>query len=294
MWRLEKWVPYFFLAPAGVYLLAFQGVPILQELRLSLTATSLVDPTGGSWVGLRNYYQIFSSEDFQQTLVNTVIYVIVCVVGAVGIGLIAALLLNGSFFGHAVARALIAVPWAVPGIAVALVATWMTNSQYGVVNRLLDAVGLGVPGGQILNSTTYAMPAILITTVWTLFPFCAIVLLSALQSVSAEVREAALVDGAGAWWVYRVAIWPVIRPTVGLLALLMTIWSIRRFELIWLMTQGGPAGSTKTLVIDLYSRAFQSNDLGTAAAVGMVGVAISLAVVMVSQILTKRSEGRVG
>jgi multiple sugar transport system permease protein len=74
----------------------------------------------------------------------------------------------------------------------------------------------------------------------------------------------------------------------------MTIWSIRRFELIWLMTQGGPAGSTKTLVIDLYSRAFQSNDLGTAAAVGMVGVAISLAVVMVSQILTKRSEGRVG
>ena len=175
--------------------------------------------------------------------------------------------------------ALITVPWAAPGVAIALIATWMLNAQYGIVNHVLEAVGLGVPGGPILESETFALPAILVTTIWQLFPFSTVVIIAALQSVPEELVEAARVDGAGALWTFRAATWPIIRPTVGLLALLITIWSIRRFELIWLMTKGGPLGSTKTLVIDLYSRAFQSNDLGSAAAVGMVGVVISLLVV---------------
>lgn len=99
-----------------------------------------------------------------------------------------------------------------------------------------------------------------------------------------------MMDGAGVLWSFRVVTWPVIRPTIGLLALLMTIWSIRRFELIWLMTRGGPVGSTNTLVIDLYSQAFELNDIGTAAAVGMVGVVISLLVVTASSYISRRAE----
>ncbi len=286
----SRWTPYAFLMVPVVYLTVFQAVPLLQELRLSFTRTSLLNPGNNEWVGLDNFRAIVEDPEFIRTLTTTLIYVIVCVVGAIGIGLSAALLLNADFRGRGLARALVTVPWAAPGVAIALVAAWMMNAQYGVVNRALEAVGLGVPDGQILASETYALPAVLATTVWQLFPFPTIVLLAALQSVPKETTEAAMMDGAGRWWTFRAATWPVIRPTVALLAVLMAIWSIRRFELIWLMTKGGPLGSTRTIVIDLYSRAFESNDLGMAAAIGMVGVVISLLLVTGSLIVNRRAE----
>lgn len=286
----SKWTPYLFLAPAAVYLVLFQGVPLVQELYLSFTRTSLLNPNRNTWVGLENYGEIFTDPQFLRTLTTTLVYVIVCVLGAVGAGLGVALLLNSKFPGRGIARALVTVPWAAPGVAVALIAAWMMNAQYGIVNRALEAVGLGIPDGQILTSTTFALPAILITTLWQLFPFPAIVLLAALQAVPKELTEAAAVDGASRWWTFKAATWPIIRPTVGVLALLMAIWSIRRFELIWLMTRGGPDGSTRTIVIDLYTKAFDARDLGMAAAIGMVGVIISLLLVTASLILNRHAE----
>ncbi|NJP26316.1 sugar ABC transporter permease [Microbispora sp. SCL1-1] len=288
--RGSKWTPYLFLAPAAVFILVFQVVPLVQEIFLSFTRTSLLNPTHSTWVGLDNFSHIFGDKDFRRTLLTTFIYVIVCVVGAVGSGLAVALLLNKGFRGRGWARALVTIPWAAPGIAVALIATWMLNPDYGIVNRFLDAVGLGVPGGAILDSPTYALPAILATTIWQLFPFTSVVLLSALQSVPSDLTEAATVDGAGRWWTFRAVTWQVIKPTIGLLAILMTIWSLRRFELIWLMTKGGPVGATETLVIDLYSQAFDSKQLGSAAAIGMVGVVVSLIVVADSRFVARAAE----
>jgi multiple sugar transport system permease protein len=286
----SKWTPYLFMAPAALFVLVFQAVPLAQEIYLSFTRTTLLNPTESTWVGLDNYTRIFGDESFRRTLLTTCVYVVVCVVGAVGSGLAVALLLNNAFRGRGVARALITVPWAAPGIAVALIATWMFNSQYGIVNRFLNAVGLGVPGGSILDSPRYALPAILVTTIWQLFPFTSVVLLSALQSVPQDLVEAATVDGAGRWWTFRAVTWQVIKPAVGLLALLMTIWSLRRFELIWLMTKGGPVGATETLVIDLYSQAFDSKELGRAAAIGMVGVVISFIVITASRLVARAVE----
>lgn len=288
----SRWTPYVFLAPAAVFILLFQAIPLLQQVYMSFTRTTLLNPTRSEWVGLENYERIFTDPEFHRTLMTTLVYVVICVIGSVGIGLLLALLLNRSFRGRGFARALITVPWAAPGIAVALIATWMLNAQYGIVNRFLDAVGLGVPGGAILDSQQYALPAILVTTIWQLFPFTSVVLLSALQSVPQDLVEAATVDGAGRWWTFRAVTWQVIKPTVGLLALLMTIWSIRRFELIWLMTRGGPVGSTETIVIDLYSQAFESQQLGTAAAIGMVGVLISLIVIGASRSVALIAERR--
>ncbi|MEO3926859.1 sugar ABC transporter permease [Micromonosporaceae bacterium B7E4] len=283
----SRWTPYLFLAPAALFIVVFQAIPLAQEIFLSFTRTTLLNPTRGRWVGLDNFVRIFGDEDFHRTLVTTFVYVIVCVVGAVGSGLAVALLLNKGFRGRGVARALVTVPWAAPGIAVALIATWMLNAQYGIVNRFLNAVGLGVPGGSILDSPKYALPAVLATTIWQLFPFTSVVLLSALQSVPHDLTEAATMDGAGRWATFRVVTWQVIKPVVGLLALLMTIWSLRRFELIWLMTKGGPVGRTETLVIDLYSQAFESKELGSAAAIGMVGVIISLIVITGSRLVAR-------
>lgn len=288
----SPWTPFLFLAPAAVFIVLFQAIPLLQQIYMSFTRTTLLNPTRSEWVGLDNYAWIVNDPEFRRTLVTTLVYVVVCVVGAVGIGLLIALLLDRAFSGRGVARALITVPWAAPGIAVALIATWMLNAQYGIVNRLLDAIGWGVPGGAILDSPQFALPAILVTTIWQLFPFTAVVLLSALQAVPQDLTEAATMDGAGRWWSFRAVTWQVIKPTVGLLAVLMTIWSIRRFELIWLMTRGGPVGTTETLVIDLYSQAFESQELGRAAAIGMVGVIISLAVIGASRMVTRIAERR--
>lgn len=286
----SRWTPYLFLLPAALYILVFQGVPLLQEIYLGFTRTTLLNPTRSQWVGLDNYIEIFSSPEFHRTLGTTVVYVIACVVGAVGSGMAVALLLNGRFPGRGIARALITVPWAAPGIATALIAVWMLNPQYGIVTRLLRAIGVPIQGGGVLDDPNLALIAILVTTVWQLFPFVCVVVLSALQSVPAELVEAAEVDGAGRWWTFRVVTWPVIRPTVGLLALLMTIWSLRRFELIWLMTRGGPLGTTRTLVIDLYAEAFDGQRLGTAAAIGMVGVLISLIVIAGSRFVSRAAE----
>lgn len=286
----SKWTPFFFLIPATAYIVVFQAVPLAQELYLSFTRTNLLNPTRSVWVGLENYVDVFASADFQQTLLTTLVYVVACVVGAVGSGLVVALLLNGSFPGRGIARALVTVPWAAPGIATALIATWMLNAQYGIITRVLRGMGIDVGASGVLDNPDLALIAILATTVWQLFPFVAVVLLSALQSVPAELVEAAEMDGANRRWVFRVVTWQVIKPTVGLIALLMTIWSLRRFELIWLMTRGGPLGSTRTLVIDLYSQAFDSKQLGAAAAIGMVGIVIALIVVVGSRLVANAAE----
>lgn len=286
----SKWTPYLLLAPAAIYITLFQLVPLLQEVFLSFTKTSLLNPSHNEWVGIDNYSTIFQSATFQHTLLITLVYVVVCVVGTVTIGLLVALLLNSRFPGRGIARALVTIPWAAPGIAVAVIAVWMFNAQYGIFTRLLETLGITVGQAGVLNDPNLALGAILITTVWQLFPFTAVVLLSALQSVPAELVEAAQVDGAGRWWRFRAATWPVIRPTVGLVAVLMAIWSIRRFELIWLMTRGGPLGSTQTLVIDLYSQAFDSKQLGSAAAIGMVGIVISLIIVVGARLVSRAAE----
>ncbi len=286
----SRWTPYIFLAPAALYILVFQGVPLVQEVYLSFTKTTLLNPTSSVWVGLDNYVAIFSDPSFRQTLLTTLVYVVACVAGSVGLGLLVAMLLNGRFPGRGFARALITVPWAAPSIAIALIATWMLNAQYGILTKVLRAIGIDTGASGVLDNPSLAMVAILATTIWQLVPFVAVVLLSALQSVPQELVEAAEMDGAGRWMVFRVVTFQVLKPTLALVAVLMTIWSLRRFELIWLMTRGGPLGTTRTLVIDLYSQAFDSKQLGVAAAIGMVGIVISLIVIAGSRFVARAAE----
>lgn len=288
----RAWLPYALIAPAALYLVLLQGVPLLRELQLSFTRTSLLQPNELTFVGLDNYRSLVTDPAFARTIVVTGVYVVVCVVGTVGVGLGAALLLNQRLPFKGVIRSIVIIPWAVPPVALALTASWMMNPDYGFINRTLGLIGAGDLTRVWLNDPNTALPAILVTTIWQLSPFTSLVILAALQSVSRDLVEAAQVDGAGALSRFGAVIWPTILPTVALLTVLMTIWSLRRFELIWLMTQGGPTGATNTLVIDVYRRAFQFNDLGSGAAVGMVGVVVAMVVTIAYFILTGRAERR--
>ena len=281
--RLEghPWMPYLLVLPATLYLTIFQIFPLLQELWLSFTSTSLLSPAQSEWVGLSNYQDLLGDPDFRKAIAVTLIYTLVCVISAIALGLSSALLLDAPFRGRGFARAAVTIPWAAPPVAVALISIWIYNAQYGVFGHVLRFFGLKAGALNWLDSMDYALPAVLITTVWQIFPFASVVLLAALQGVPQEQREAAIIDGADRLSVFKAVVWPTIQPSVMLLALFSTIWSLRRFDLIWLLTQGGPVGATNTLVIDVYRRAFVNQQLGQGAAVGMVGVAIALVVTVV-------------
>ncbi len=277
------------MAPVVLYLLLLDFIPLLNELYLSFTSTSLLSPRQHTWVGLENYRELVRSGAFLHAIWVTVIYTVACVLLAIGIGLGAALLLDAPFPGRGVARMLVTVPWAAPPVAVALIFTWIYNAQYGVFNFAQRAVGLDAVENW-LDTPQRALAAILIATIWQIFPFASVVILAALQGVPKELREAAAIDGAGPLAIFRAVVWPTILPSMMVLALFLTIWSLRRFDLIWLLTQGGPIGATNTLVIELYRKAFVYRDLGAGAAVGMVGLAIALIVTLFHYRVSQRIE----
>jgi multiple sugar transport system permease protein len=285
----SRWTPYVFFAPVFLYLLFLDFIPLLNELYLSFTSTSLLSPTQHKWVGLDNYRELLGSSDFLNSIWITAVYTVSCVVLAIGIGLGAALLLDEPFVGRGVARALVTLPWAAPPVAVALIFTWIYNAQYGVFNFGQKLLGFDAFENW-LDTPKRALAAILIATIWQIFPFASVVILSALQGVPKELREAAAIDGAGRMAIFRAVVWPTILPTMMILALFVTIWSLRRFDLIWLLTQGGPIGATNTLVIELYRKAFVYRDLGAGAAVGMVGLTIALIITAFHYRLSRRLE----
>lgn len=288
----ERWAPWLFILPAVLYLALFQGIPLIKELTLSFTDATLLSPDSASFVGLENYHTLFQDSVIHGVFYVTAIYTIACVTLSIGLGLGAAVLLDRAFRGRSVVRALVMIPWAAPPVAVALIFIWIYNGQYGIFNHVLQWLGVGGNEGSWLDIPSHALPAILLTTVWQIFPFSSVVLLAALQAVPEELREAAIIDRADRLNRFKAVVWPVIQPTVALLALFITIWSLRRFDLIWLMTQGGPIGATNTLVIELYRNAFVNFDLGLAAALGMTGVGIALAITLVYSILTHRAARR--
>jgi len=276
---VERNGAYLFLFPAIAYLAIFTVFPLIRGVLLSFTATKLVNPAGGRGVGLENYDYLLSSDRFWTSVVTTLLYTFFTVVFAVGIGTAGALLLNTAFKGRSIVRAIATIPWAVPTVAAALIFVWIYNNEQGILNRTTAALGLGQHGW--LVDPQYGLFAVTFATVWKLTPLVMLVMLSALQSVPHELREATWVDGATRFQSFLAVTLPHIMPTVRVITLLMTIWSIRRFEIIFLITGGGPLDVTNTLVVNVYRTAFQDQNLGRAAAIGALGLVLSLLVTVV-------------
>jgi len=280
-------VPYLFVGGAAVYLLVFTATPLLRGALLSFTDTKLLNPYGGEYVGFENYRDLLADERFASSVLTTVLYTACTVAGALVLGTAAAFAINDGFRGRAVVRAVLTMPWAVPSIAVVLVFTWIFNVGDGVANRSLAVLGIGQRGWLI--DPDLGLLSVTVVSVWKVFPFIMLVVLAALQSVPAEVRESARVDGADRLTTMREIVLPHIAPTLRILALLMTIWSLRRFDIIYLLTGGGPLDATNTLVINVYREAFGNSDLGRAAALGMLGLCLSLVVTLVYFVVERRA-----
>jgi multiple sugar transport system permease protein len=288
--RRLGWAPYLFIAVPVLYSLALSGLPLLKGLQLSFTNAKLLNPAGGRFVGLQNYQALLASPQTWSSIGVTLLYTLLVVLSAVLLGLAAALLINQYFFGRLVLRAMLTIPWAVPTVAIALVFTWMMNSGTGILNAVTERLGLG--RHEWLTDPNWALFSVTLATVWKVTPFVMLVLLAALQAVPLELVEAARVDGATPLTVFRVVTVPAILPSLRVVVLLMTIWSFRRFEIIWLLTGGGPADATNTVVVGVYRTAFSQYNLGVAAALGMLGVVMSLAVTVIYAALERQGTER--
>jgi len=238
---------------------------------------------------LRNYEDMFANPVFWSSLRITLAYVFWGTLGSFGIGLFTALLLNQPFRGRFLARILVVLPWPIPGVVAATAFTWMFNTSFGVINYILLQVGVIASPVAWFTQSGPALMAVLAATIWKGYPFFTITLLAGMQSIPKELYEAARVDGATAPQQFRHITVPALRSVMGIALVISTLWMFRVFDIIYVMTGGGPSRSTETLAIQIYREAFQYFEMGYAAAVGMVTLALSIVATLIYLRVTSRS-----
>ncbi len=262
--------------------------PLVGSLSTSLFRQSLVLP-GRSFAGLDNFRTVLA-QDFWPTLQNTLVFTVGSTVVPVLIGFALALALNTGLRGRAVLRGLFLLPWVIPGVVVSFVWLWIFNANYGLLNGIL--VGLHIVDEPVvwLGHPGSAMAAIIVAKSWASFQWIMVMLLAGLQTVPATLHEAAALDGAGAVKRFWHVTLPHLRGILGIVVLLEVIWNLQHFDMIYVLTGGGPAGSTTTFAVAVYDTAFKAFDLGTASALGALWLALILALVVVYVRVSERGE----
>lgn len=271
--RGETWTALLFSAPAMIPMLVFWIYPIFRSMAISLTDWDYISPTY-NYVGLENYATIFSSSAFTKSMGTTVLFAIYTVLPSMAIGLMLALVFQKTFKGRSVYRALLFSPWVTPTVAVSIVWVWLFNVDSGLLNHVLASLKL--PTSRWLSSRDTALLSVSLVTVWKSFGYAMIFYASALEKVPEQLYEAASIDGAGFWSRFVHITFPGISPTTFFLMVMMMITSLQAYDQIQILTQGGPAGSTRTLLYLYYQYAFRDYKMGEATAIAAVLMALTV------------------
>jgi multiple sugar transport system permease protein len=271
--RIECFI---FILPLLV-VLAMVAIPIAQTATMSLSDYDVLSGSRAhAFVGLDNYSGVLGLPRFWRMARITLWYTLFSVVGKMAAGLMVALILNAKVIGRGFLRSLIVIPWAMPGIVVAMLFTLLLDPLYGVINASLESVGLIHTGIPFISEVNLALPVVICIGIWKNFPFVALMLLAALQGVPPELYEAAEVDGASGLQKFLSITWPMIFPVWIIMLILQVVGTIKEFDLIFLVTAGGPALSTNVIGLDIYRNAFKFFKLGEASAEGIILMAICL------------------
>ncbi|WEO93874.1 sugar ABC transporter permease [Streptomyces sp. FXJ1.172] len=273
-----QWAAWGFLAPVTLYLALFYAYPLYRNLDLSLrnyTVRSFVQGDA-PFTGLANYRTVFDDPTFAPALLHTALFTAVCLVFQYAIGLALAVFFNQNFRLSATLRALFLVPWLLPLIVSASTWSWMLGSESGVVNAALHALGVGPVNW--LTSPSWSLTSVIIANIWIGVPFNLVVLYSGLQSIPASLYEAAALDGANAWQRFWRVTFPLLRPVSAITLLLGLVYTLKVFDIIWIMTKGGPADSSTTFATWSYQLGFGNllPAFGPGAAVGNLLVVAAL------------------
>ena len=263
----QTYIAYALIAPAALYIILIVAWPLLETIRLSFTNSSLA---GEDYVGLENYQKMFSSKKFNGIVTRTFVWMFFSVSLKLIIGLIGAVLLNANLKGRSIFRVLVMPPWVVP-IAIGMLGwLWLYNGYFGIIAGVGMRTGiLDGPFGFLAYKQS-AFISTIIADVWVGTPMVTVFFLAAMQGVPRDLYEAAYCDGASRWDRFFKITLPQITPVIITMSLLSAIWTFNSFEIIWILTEGGPRGSTTTLIIDTYKQALGNYKFGRGAARAVV------------------------
>lgn len=277
------------LAPAVVALLTIVGYPLVETLRLSFTSTELIGG-GGGFVGLDNFASALGSADFWSSLRITVTFTVLTVAIEMVFGLLVALLLNLKLRGRGFVRGLLIIPWALPTVINAMMWRVIYNPEFGALNAGLQQMGIIGEYRSWLGDPDVALYAVAVADIWKTVPLVALILLAALQGVSQELRDAASIDGAGPLARFWTVTWPAILVPVSIVVVLRIIEAVKVFDVIWVMTHGGPLNATRSLAILVYQQAFSFHHSGYGAALSLLSVVLSLVLIAFYVVSLRRQQ----
>lgn len=278
--------PYFYIIPSIIIVFVFIIIPILFGIKTSFTHYKLNDPNI-FFCGLENYKLVFRDKVFFTSLKNSFWWVVISLFFQVILGVILALCLNKPFKVRGIYQAIVLAPWAVSGFLIGLIWKWLFNAQYGLINDILMRLHfINAPIGFLSQENTSLLSSI-VANIWYGIPFFAIMTLAALQSIPDEIYEAADIDGATPFnKLFKITL-PYIKPTLLVTILLRVIWIFNFADIIYTMTNGGPANSSEILATFVIFKAYTELDFGQASAVGLIFMVILFVYVMLYTWLTK-------
>lgn len=261
-----------FIGPGLLITILLISYPVLYILYLSFV-DGIKSP---KLVLFNNYLKIINLNNFGEILENTVIWTITTVVFAFLLGLISALLIEQSFVkGKRFWRSILLLAWVTPGVAKATIWKWMYSQDFGILNYLLTSLHIVKQPIAWLSSTQMSLPSVIIVQIWSSFPFAMLMLSAGLQAIPTELYEAAKLDGANSLQTLRHVVIPMLNNVIFITVLILSIWALNEFSVIWIITQGGPAGSSQVLALKVYEL-FRSFDINAAAATAVMQLVISL------------------
>jgi multiple sugar transport system permease protein len=279
---------YVLLLPGLLILIAFIGWPFVTSLWLAVTDQS-VSTSVVHFVGLDNFTDELRSQIFLQTVRNTFVYTGVTVVFKLAFGLGLAVLMNQSFRLKNIARAALLLPWIVPTALSAIAWLWLFDATFSVFNWVIVRSGLADRGINWLGEGGWAMTAIIIANIWRGTPFFAISILAGLQTVDRELLDAAAIDGASTWQrFWRITV-PLIRPVLLIVLLFSVVWTLSDFQLVYVLTRGGPANSTHLLGTLAYDAAVRAGQLSQGAAISLYMFPVLIVCVVALLVYLRRS-----
>lgn len=275
--RRRERLAYFLILPSILLITLLNLYPAVQAFLVSLQSQNMMRPNPTAYVGFAHYVASLAGDSpFWASLGRTIEFTLGAVVGGYLLGLGLALLLSLEVRGRAFFRALFLIPWVIPDVATAMLWKWLYGDEFGILNVLLLRTGIVHQPVQWLADTDIAMLSVIIVQVWKLYPIMFVTLLAALQNVPTELHEAAKLDGATALQRLWHVTLPLIRPASVVITLLAAIWTFQSFDVIYLLTGGGPADATQVLSTLIYQKAFWAMDRGTATALAMLMLVVLL------------------
>ena len=276
----RNWLGLWFMLPAASFLVLFLAYPLALGVWISFTDARIGH--SGVFIGLENYEWLSDDSVFWLSVFNTLLYTFVASMIKFAIGLYLALLLNQNMPFKALIRAIVLIPFIVPTVLSAIAFWWLFDAQFSIISWSLRHLGLISGNIDFLGNPWNARWSVIFANIWRGIPFVAITLLAGLQTVPPSLYEAATIDGANRWQIFRYVTYPMLTPIIAVVMTFSVLFTFTDFQLIWVLTRGGPVNATHLMATLSFQRAIPGGHLGEGAAISSAMIPFLLAAIMVS------------